>query len=208
MFARIIAGVFALGLRCRTRAFSAFAVSLFGEAGRGIVIIPPFRFANLQNVSVGDGAIIQPYCWIHTLANGEDDSSQKLIIGANVSIGMGATISAAKRIVLEEGVLLARNVYISDHGHAFEDISRPIMDQGIRNVREVRVGAGTWLGQNVCVMPGVQIGKHCVIGANSVVTRSLPDFCVAAGAPARIVRQYDPQTQRWEKRDCALAEKA
>jgi len=96
-------------------------------------------------------------------------------------------------------VLLARNVYIADHGHAFEDVNTPIMLQGIDHVGEVEIAKHSWLGQNVCVLPGVRIGQHCVIGANSVVTRDVPDFSVAVGAPARIVKRYDHESRRWEK---------
>jgi acetyltransferase-like isoleucine patch superfamily enzyme len=112
---------------------------------------------------------------------------------------MGANISAAHKIVIGEYVLLARNVYISDHAHAFENIHVPIMRQGINGIAPVSIGPSTWLGQNVVVLPGVTIGQHCVIGANSVVNASVPDFCVAVGAPARVVKRYNSNARRWER---------
>jgi len=102
-------------------------------------------------------------------------------------------------VLIEEYVLLARNVHIADHAHAFENIDVPIMEQGINRIAPVTIGRETWLGQNVVVLPGVTIGKHCVIGANSVVNSSIPDYCVAVGAPARVVRQYNRETDKWEK---------
>jgi acetyltransferase-like isoleucine patch superfamily enzyme len=143
--------------------------------------------------------MIRHYGWIHAINHREEPSSPKIVIKAHTSIGMGVTISAVRRIVLEAHVLLARNVYISDHGHGFEDINTPIMFQGVRAIGEVSIGEHTWIGQNACVMPGVQIGRHCVIGANSVVTRDLPDYCVAVGSPARIIKQYNEKSKRWEK---------
>jgi acetyltransferase-like isoleucine patch superfamily enzyme len=95
--------------------------------------------------------------------------------------------------------LLGRNVHISDHTHAFENINTPIIQQGINGIAPVSIGRGTWLGQNVVVLPGVTIGRHCVIGANSVVKSSIPDFSVAVDAPARVVKSYDPKTGRWKK---------
>ena len=114
-------------------------------------------------------------------------------------IGMGATISVAQQVVIEEHVLLARNVYISDNRHAFERVTDPIMSQGLDAPAPVTIGKHSWLCQNVCVLPGVQIGEHCVIGANSVVRDSIPSFSVAAGVPARVVRTYNPATEKWER---------
>jgi acetyltransferase-like isoleucine patch superfamily enzyme len=112
---------------------------------------------------------------------------------------MGATISAASRILIDEYVLLARNVYISDHGHAYEEVDTPIMCQGISMVRPVSIGRHSWLGQNVSVLPGASIGVHCVIGANSVVLSDIPDYSVAVGSPARVVKMYNRSTKRWER---------
>lgn len=185
--------------RLRNLAYTWMISDLFAERGRGSRVCPPFRFSNLHLVRLGPGAIINRDCWIQVVLGLGDDRSVKLKIGAFAGIGMGATISAAKSVVLGEHVLLARNVYISDHRHAYEDISRPIMDQGICGVSPVSIGRHTWLGQNVVVLPGVTIGEHCVIGANSVVRDSIPDFSVAVGAPASVVRQFNRDTGQWEK---------
>ena len=66
--------------------------------------------------------------------------------------------------------------------------------------QEVQIGEGSWLGENVCVM-GVSIGKHCVVGANSVVTKDFPDYCVIVGAPAKIIKRYCFEQQKWKKTD-------
>jgi acetyltransferase-like isoleucine patch superfamily enzyme len=102
-------------------------------------------------------------------------------------------------VVIGEYALLARNVYISDHAHAFKNIEVPIMLQGINRIAPVIIGKHSWLGQNVVVLPGVTIGEHCVIGANSVVNSSVPDYCVAVGAPARVVRRFNQNSKKWEK---------
>lgn len=99
-----------------------------------------------------------------------------------------ASVSAVESVVLEEGVSIARGVYISDHSHGFTDPHLPVRDQPIDRIAPVRVGAGSWIGQNSVVLPGVRIGRGCVIGANSVVRESVPDRTVVAGAPARVLR--------------------
>jgi acetyltransferase-like isoleucine patch superfamily enzyme len=184
--------------RLRTRLFSSLIGGQFCEFGTGARIAPPFRFYGCHRMRLGEKVQIERNCWIQTIGPAGDDSV-KLVIGAHTGIGMGATISAAQQVTIGEYVLLARNVYISDHAHAFEDIKVPIMQQGICNLKSVSIGNHTWLGQNVVILPGVTIGKHCVIGANSVVNASVPDYSIAVGSPARVVKQHDPATGRWTK---------
>ena len=74
--------------------------------------------------------------------------------------------------------------------HEYKNINLPAKNQGIRIVKKVIIGEGSWLGENVCVC-GASIGKHCVIGANSVVTTDIPDYSVAVGSPAKVVKQFD-----------------
>jgi acetyltransferase-like isoleucine patch superfamily enzyme len=90
-------------------------------------------------------------------------------------------------------VLLARNVYVSDHSHAYADVTRPVRSQGLAEVRPVSIGDGAWLGQGVVVCPGVSIGRGSVIGAGSVVLEDIPDHSVAVGTPARVVRSFGPR---------------
>jgi acetyltransferase-like isoleucine patch superfamily enzyme len=183
----------------RTRLYTALIAFQFKEAGAGIRIEPPFKGGRLKNVCLGDKVIIHRDCWLQVFVDGPQGENAELVIKSHTAIGMGATISAAKQVTIGEYVLFARNVYVSDHGHAFFDISDPIMLQGISPPASVSIGDRSWLGQNVCVLPGASIGEHCVIGANSVVTSSIPDFCVAVGAPARVIKQYNKQSGQWER---------
>jgi acetyltransferase-like isoleucine patch superfamily enzyme len=188
-----------LGSRIRPRLFTLLLSSQFKEFGPGSRIAPPFRFYGLNQMSLGERVMIHRDCWIQTIPGGGRENDAKLVIGSCAGIGMGAHISAAKQVLIEEYVLLARNVHIADHGHAFENIDVPIMKQGINRIAPVSIGRSTWLGQNVVVLPGVTIGKHCVIGASSVVNSSIPDFSVAVGAPARVVKRYNREIGAWER---------
>lgn len=179
--------------------FTRLQAGDFHSFGQGASIARPFRGSNLRHMSIGPRVVINRDCWLQVIEPTAQVNQPILKIGADSGIGMGATISAARSVVLGEHVLLARNVFISDHGHAFEDVTVPIVFQGITEPRPVSIGDRTWLGQNVCVLPGVTIGRHCVVGANSVVISSLPDFTVAVGAPARVIKQYDPVTRCWRK---------
>ena len=93
---------------------------------------------------------------------------------------------------------IKNKVYISDNLHSYADLSKPIIEQPIKQLKKIRIGEGSWIGENVCVI-GASIGKHCTIGANSVVTHDIPDYSVAVGAPARVVKRYNEMTQKWEK---------
>ncbi|HEU5304073.1 MAG TPA: acyltransferase, partial [Gemmatimonadales bacterium] len=91
-------------------------------------------------------------------------------------------------------VLTAARCYISDHNHAFSDLEKPIIEQGMTPPQPVTIGDGSWLGINVCILAGVSLGRNCVVAANSVVTSSFPDYSVVGGAPARLLRSALPST--------------
>lgn len=191
--------LFHLRNRIIARIYTKLLSPCFSSIGKKTIVIPPLRFSNLHLIHLGKGVEIQSNCWILAQKNNDTKEYPKIVIKDYAGIGMNATISAAKLITIEEHVLLARNVYISDHGHDYYDISQPIMHQGIRKIAEVRVGANTWLGQNSVILPGVSIGRNCAIGANSVVNQDIPDYSVAVGSPARVTRKYNEATSCWER---------
>ena len=98
-------------------------------------------------------------------------------------------------------MLFAPHVHISDRNHGFEDIHTPISRQKVTSNGPVVIGAETWLGFGCQVMSGVKIGRHCVIAAGAVVVKDVPDYCVVGGNPARILKQYNLMTNKWEKYD-------
>ena len=109
-------------------------------------------------------------------------------IGRFTTIGRGTTIECNEAITIGNYVMIAENVSIRDSDHNFDDITRPMRMQNI-STAPVTVGNDVWLGYGVVVTKGVTIGDGCVIGANSVVTRDIPPYSVAVGAPARIIRK-------------------
>jgi acetyltransferase-like isoleucine patch superfamily enzyme len=150
----------------------------------------PVRLSGERRIAIGDQVFIGPGSWFQALADG-DNERVAISIGRGTSISGACVISAVRMVFLEEDVLLARNVYISDHIHKYTQTTMPILAQGLDKMRPVLIKRGAWLGQNVVVCPGVTIGQGAVIGANSVVTQDIPAFSVAVGAPARIVKTFD-----------------
>lgn len=189
--ARTALGRTVLGLyRCRRRAvgkaFSLGAGGAFAAFGSRSVVELPVRLWGERRIAIGEGVFVGAGSWLQAL--GEEDGVA-LSIGDGTSIAGGCVLSAASSVRLGRNVLLARNVYIADHSHAFGEDERPILEQGLDRIAPVEIADGAWLGQNVVVGPGVRIGRGAVVGANSVVLDDVPDRAVAVGAPARLVRE-------------------
>jgi acetyltransferase-like isoleucine patch superfamily enzyme len=176
--------------RLRAKAFSLLSGGAFASFGARSVIQPPVRLGGVHRISVGSDVFVGAGSWLQVLEGPGDEPA--LAIGDGTSVAGGCVLSAAWSVRLGRKVLLARNVYVSDHVHAFRDLERAVLDQGVDRVEPVEIGDGAWLGQNVVVCPGVSIGRGAVIGANSVVREDVPDYAVAVGAPARVVRHFGP----------------
>lgn len=172
-----------------------FQFKHFGKKSR---IDKPLRIDGKKYIEIEDQVYIQPYTWLACLPL---TGCKKPILkfGKGCTIGHFNHIYATEGIVLENHVLTADKVYISDNLHSFDDPATPIIQQAIKQIHPVRIGEGSWLGENVCVI-GASIGKHCTIGANSVVTHDIPDYSVAVGVPAKVIKQYNFETQQWETR--------
>ncbi|MBK9485746.1 MAG: hypothetical protein IPO01_11240 [Chitinophagaceae bacterium] len=95
---------------------------------------------------------------------------------------------------------MADKVYISDNLHSYENVDLPVIDQPIKQTNPVIIADGAWLGENVCVI-GASVGKNSVVGANSIVNKDIPDYCVAIGSPAVIIKRYNATTKQWQKTD-------
>lgn len=171
--------------------------SSFRHFGKKSLILCPLQIDGKKNISVGDHVVVGEHSWLAAMPLTNNDKPQ-LIISNNCSIGNFNHIYATSEIVFEDSVLTADKVYISDNLHSYADVSKPIIKQPIKQLKKIRIGEGSWIGENVCII-GASIGKHCTIGANSVVTHDIPDYCVAVGAPAHVIKRYNKKTQMWEK---------
>lgn len=180
-------GSYRLFVRARAKTLSLLWSGAFASFGARSVLEPPIRLGGEERISIGDDVRVGPGSWLQTLEGPGYEG--KLEIGSGTRIVGACVLSAANSVRLGSKVLLARNVYISDHRHAYGDPNRAVLDQGIARLDPVVIGDGAWLGQNVVVCPGVTIGRGAVIGANAVVLDDVPDDAVAVGAPAVVVRR-------------------
>lgn len=177
-------GFYRGAVRLRDKLFSLLIRGSFASYGARSVLQLPLRLSGEARIAIGSDVFIGSGSWLQVL---EGEGNVALSVGDGTSVSGNCVLSAAQSVRLGKKVLLARNVYIADHMHAFDDRLRAVLEQGITRVAPVEIGDGAWLGQNVVVGPGVRVGRGAVIGANSVVLEDVPDFEVAVGAPARVV---------------------
>ena len=164
----------------------------FGRFGTGSVIcFPPNTIFNEQFIEIGEGTMIGPHVTLSAgMVPGQSCVTYPVVrIGDRCLIGKGSGIVGHLAIEIGDDVWTGHHVYITDQNHGSENIDLPISRQSMPE-EPVVIGAGSWLGHGTVVLPGARIGRHVAVGANSVVTGDLPDFCVAVGAPARVVRRY------------------
>jgi len=166
----------------------------FHTIGKKSIIFHPMRLDSVDSIIINENVFIAQNSWLMGCKN----KTISLEIGSRTVIGHYSHIVALNNVKIGKSVLIADKVFISDCTHNYDDISVPIMDQGVVSDKEVVIGDDSWIGENVCVL-GSSIGKHCIIGANSVVTKDIPDYCIAAGIPARIIKKYDFQSGKWIK---------
>jgi acetyltransferase-like isoleucine patch superfamily enzyme len=151
----------------------------------------PTTIFNEQYIHVGANTLIGPDISLSAgMVPGQQCITNPVVtIGDRCLIGRGSGIVGHFSIEIGNDVWTGHNVYITDQNHGYEDVTKPISQQS-QPERAVKIGDGSWLGYGSVVLPGVTIGEHCVIGANSVVTRDVPSFSVAVGVPARVIKKY------------------
>lgn len=167
----------------------------FKYVGKGARVQKPLKVDGIGNIILGRRASVHEGAWLAAMPLTGDDV--QLVIEDGATLGHYNHIYATRSIIIEKDVLTADKVYISDNLHGYEDVTLPVIKQPIKQLRPVVIGEGSWIGENVCVI-GASVGKHCVIGANAVVTKDIPDYCVAVGVPARVVKKYNHDSHTWD----------
>jgi len=168
----------------------------FGKFGPGsLILFPITTIFNEKYIHIGSETMIGEHVALSAgMMPGQVCLTDPVVrIGDRCLIGRGSGIVGHLSIDIGNDVWTVHHVYITDQSHGYEDVSLPISLQS-QPESPVVIGDGSWLGHGVVVLPGAKIGKHVAVGANSVVTGELPDFCVAVGAPARVIRQYTPES--------------
>jgi acetyltransferase-like isoleucine patch superfamily enzyme len=182
----------------------------FATNPRNLRIELPRRFSHPENIYIGNEVYLGPGSLLKTVTQypGNKKIAQEmgltiqefkpeLRIGNRVTATGGLQISALERIIIEDDVMFASNIFICDGLHGYSTVDIPFKYQPMFKIAPIIIKRGCWIGQNVVVLPGVTIGEMSIIGANSVVNQSIPDRSIAVGSPARIIKTWNENIGKW-----------
>src|SRR6266511_3359656 len=142
-------------------------------------VLEAFREGRLE---VGEHTLFEPDVWI--TAPGD----ARVRIGSGTFLNIATMVAAHELVEIGDHVMFANSCFVTDANHRLDDLEKPVPWQGFTTKGPTRVGDNVWCGAHVVITSGVTVGERCVIGANSVVTRDLPPFSIAAGAPAKVLQ--------------------
>jgi lipopolysaccharide O-acetyltransferase len=168
------------------------------KAGSNVYLERPHRISHPESIRVGDrtrilrNALIEP---IHQYAG--VNYSPQVEIGSDVYIGPNLFLACIGRVSIGDGSVLSEGVFINDNNHGFDPQAGLIMKQPLVHGGDVAIGKHCFVGLRSAIMPGVTLGDHCIVAINSVVTKSFPACSMVGGAPAKLIRSYDPATKSW-----------
>jgi lipopolysaccharide O-acetyltransferase len=175
-----------------------FQTKLFFK--NALLIRTPYSIKGLGEVIFGKGFLSGNNLRIDCI-----NERSKLVFGENVKVGNNLRIAILENIEIGDNVLIASNVFITDHSHGSYNndnlVSAPNVPPIDRPLicKSVKIGKNCWIGEGVVILKGVQIGDGCVIGALSVVQNDIQENSIAAGAPAKVFKKYSNELQQWIK---------
>jgi acetyltransferase-like isoleucine patch superfamily enzyme len=169
-----------------------------GHLGRDSVVAFSTKIVGRKFVSIGERSAIRGQGWIIAVNSyAGKQYTPSIVIADDVYIGGNTAIWAVQRIEIANGCVLSNQVYLTDFFHGFDPEAGLIMQQELQLKGPVYIGPHCFLGFRVSIMPGVTLGERCIVGANSVVTRSFPAYSMIVGSPARLVKTYSHELKRW-----------
>lgn len=172
-----------------------------GKYGAHTCILNPYLAIDpYQHIFIDDNTTINKLARLQCFADAVREHGE-IHIGKSCYIGFRFTVLAgpASKIVLGNQVLVASDVIITSENHGMDPESNiPYMDQPLVSA-DVTIGNGCWIGEKVCIMPGVSIGEKAIIGAGSIVTHDIPAYTIAVGSPAKPIKKYNFDEHRWDK---------
>lgn len=182
----------------------------FANAPKNLHIELPRRIFESQcfqigdDVHIGPGALLVAQTYYPTEMMQHPDRAltiqrfnPRIVIGNRVTSTGGLTLAAMQSISIEDDVMFAGNVFVTDGSHGLEHTDLPYKFQPMSRIAPVTIKRGCWIGQNAVILPGVTIGEMAIVGANSVVTRDVPARSIVAGSPARVLKRWDPDALVW-----------
>jgi len=174
-------------------------VGFYGYLGKNSFIKKPCMINNKNCIYIGKNVFIRNNARIEAVVEYEGlVYNPKIKINDYVSIEQNLHLTCAEEIEIGKNTAIAANVTITDIHHSYDDINIPIERQKLKVV-PIKIGEDCKIYNNAVILQGISIGKHVTVAANSVVTKNIPDYCVAVGIPAKIVKRYNFDTKQWER---------
>lgn len=157
-----------------------------GKIGKNSYIGPGYDFIglNMKGINIANNVLIGRNATISL-----SSKRGRIIIGNKTNIARFANIAATKKITIGKECVISYNTSILDHDHIFNIKPSSPIYSGITEGKEVIIGDNCFVGAHCFILKGVKLGKHCVVGANSVVNKSFPDYSVIAGNPAKLIKK-------------------
>jgi lipopolysaccharide O-acetyltransferase len=174
----------------RSRLTSPYWRRRFHHFGERAILHKPAWVHGPQQMALGANSLVLEGAWLSVESQAWDRPAPTLSIGKRVGIRPYCVISAAERIEIEDDVIIAAFSSVIDSDHTYA-LGRPNVMHNPLVTAPIRIGRGTWISERVAVLRGANIGRCCIIGANSVVKGEIPDYSIAVGAPARVVGQVE-----------------
>jgi acetyltransferase-like isoleucine patch superfamily enzyme len=171
----------------------------YGSIGIGTRILGEIWTTEPKNIFIGKMVKIGPLCRLETFSHyGNTITKPRMIISDFVSLQHAVHIYCNQYLEIQDGVLIASGCMITDNNHGINPLGSFYVNQPLSGAPTI-IKKGAWLGENVAVLAGSTIGERSIIGANSVVKGDIPDYCIAAGNPARVIKRYNFASAKWEK---------
>ncbi len=173
---------------------------MFKSYGRRSAIYPPMLIGNPRFIHIGDGVVIQKGVRLEAILI-DPDNPPEIHIGNNVNIEQNVQISATGRVYIRDNVGIGAHCALICSDHPFFDVHDPIkISARIAGAgSSLEIGEGSLLGFGSVIQMNVQLGRHVIVGSNSVVKRSFPSYCVVDGHPATVVLKYNEEDERWAR---------
>ena len=153
----------------------------------------PIYISGFRKILIGKNVRIFPGIRIEVF------KSSRLIIEDNVGIAQNVQITCANSdLIISSGSLILANTFITNIDHNYENISLPILEQGI-STKNTFIGKNCFIGIGCSIQAGTILGNNCIVGTNSVVRGVFPDYTLIVGSPARIIKKYNILNKKWEK---------
>lgn len=169
---------------------------VLARAFPGVTFGKGVQCLGIANTRIGSGSCVADDSWLNVCLRGTE---VRLSIGRNVLIGRRAVIAPGTFLEIGDFTILAPNVYLASGEHQYKgNHLRPLYSTGIVDHGSLIIEENCWFGINSVACGGIEIGRGSVIGANSVLRDNVPPFSVVVGAPARIVRMFNPMSEAWE----------